>query len=199
MISALSKKHSFDTVFDGQKVFRLVLEAMSNPARVVNISEYADKLFGDRPAFLALAVTLLDNEVSFSTCEDHKLSDEIVSLTLAKNVELESADFVFIGYPCEHPCEIKNTIENVKCGTLSDPHKSATVIIRNEDGLACWMQLYGPGIEDRARVHVTQTVKRAVVLRDAQNYEYPQGIDMLFVSDDGELLAIPRLTRMEAE
>ena len=155
MISALSKKHSFDTVFDSQKVFRLILEAMSNPTRIVNISDYANKLFGDQPAFLALAMTLLDNEVSFNTCEDHKLSDEIGSLTLAKNVELGLADFVFVSYPCE----IKNTIENIKCGTLSDPHKSATVIIRSEDALACPMKLYGPGIDGGTVVHVTQTVK----------------------------------------
>ena len=127
MISTLSKKHSFDTVFDSQKVFRLLLEAMSNPTRVVNIKEYADKLFGDHPVFLAAAMTLLDNEVSFNTCGNHSLSDEIASLTLAKREQIENADFVFV---CE-PNAIKSVIENAKCGTLSDPHKSATVIIGN--------------------------------------------------------------------
>jgi alpha-D-ribose 1-methylphosphonate 5-triphosphate synthase subunit PhnH len=195
MISALSKKHSFDTVFDGQKVFRLILEAVSNPARSVNISEYAAKLSGAHPAFLALAMTLLDNEASFNACENDELSGEIASLTLAKKEEIESADFVFLS----HPGDIKNAIENMKCGTLSDPHKSATVIIRNEDGHACRMKLSGPGIDWHAAVHVTRTVKYAVVLRDARNYEYPQGIDMLFVSNDGGLFAIPRTTRMEAE
>ena len=141
MTLQLTKKHSFDLVFDSQKVFRLILEAMSNPARVVNISEYAIKLFGDYPdcvgkhpsavfttrslAFLALAMTLLDNEVSFSACENHSLTDEIASLTLAKKENIESADFVFV---CD-PNDIRSVIENAKCGTLSDPHKSATVII----------------------------------------------------------------------
>ena len=45
MSSTLSKKYSFDSVFDSQKVFRLILEAISNPSRVVNINESADKLF----------------------------------------------------------------------------------------------------------------------------------------------------------
>jgi alpha-D-ribose 1-methylphosphonate 5-triphosphate synthase subunit PhnH len=195
MISALSKKHSFDTVFDGQKVFRLILEAVSNPARIVNISEYANKLPGDRRAFLAVAMTLLDNEVSFNSCGDGALSDEIASLTLAVRGEIESADFVFIGYPND----IKDAIENVKCGTPADPHKSATVVIRNGNGSTYPMKLSGPGIDGHTTVQVTRTVKYAVTLRDARNYEYPQGIDMLFVSNNGELFAIPRLTRMEAE
>jgi alpha-D-ribose 1-methylphosphonate 5-triphosphate synthase subunit PhnH len=195
MISTLSKKHSFDTVFDSQKVFRLILEAMSNPARIVDISEYAAKLPGGNPAFLAVAMTLLDNEVSFNACGNDALSREIASLTLAGKDGIESADFVFVSYPAD----IKNAIENMKCGALSDPHKSATAIIRNADGPEDRVKLSGPGIDGHAAVYVTQTAKYAVVLRDAQNYEYPQGIDMLFVSDNGELFAIPRLTRMEAE
>ncbi|MDR1579768.1 MAG: phosphonate C-P lyase system protein PhnH [Synergistaceae bacterium] len=194
MISALSKKHSFDAVFDSQKVFRLILEAVSNPARVVDMSEYAAKLSGSHPAFLAVAMTLLDNEVSFNTCENDALSDEIASLTLARKDEIESADFVFVSYPDD----LENAIEKIKCGTLADPHKSATVVIRNEDGPAGRMKLSGPGIDGHTAVRATQMVKYAVMLRDAQHYEYPRGIDLLFLSDNGEMFAVPRLTRTEA-
>jgi len=167
-----TRKHVFDEVFDSQKVFRLILEALANPLRVVSIKEYADKLFGDSPLFLAVSMTLLDNEVSFNTCENHLLSDEIASLTLAKKQNIESADFVFVQ---KHDL-IKSVIENVKCGTLSNPHKSATVII-SSDGSA-------------------QLLKYVLSIRDAQNYEYPQGIDLIFISGAGELFAVPRLTRM---
>jgi len=196
-MSALLRKHSFDTVFDSQRVFRLVLEAMANPSRAVNIKESADKLYGAHPEFLALAMTLLDNEVSFNTCENHSLSEEIASLTLAKREQIDAADFIFVCDP--NPQNIKNMIENVKCGTLSDPHKSATVIIRDNDSPAHHLTLSGPGIAGYATIHATQTMKDATELRDAQNYEYPQGIDLIFISNKGELLAIPRLTRMEVE
>ncbi|MDR1070625.1 MAG: phosphonate C-P lyase system protein PhnH [Gracilibacteraceae bacterium] len=195
MISTLSKKHSFDAVFDSQRVFRLILEAVSNPARTVGIGEYAAKLSGVRPAMLAVAMTLLDNEVSFNTCGNDALSGEIASLTLAKKGEIETADFVFVS----HLDDIKDAIENMKCGTLSDPHRSATAIIRNEGVPSVPMKVSGPGIEGRVTVHVTRTAVYAAALRDGQNYEYPCGIDMFFLSDNGELLAIPRLTRMEAE
>ena len=90
-------------------------------------------------------------------------------------------------------------MDNIKCGTLSDPHKRATARIGNEDAPACRMKLSGPGIDGHTTIHAARAVKRAVMLRDAQNYEYPQWIDMLFVSNNGELFAIPRTTRMEAE
>ncbi|MCL1905591.1 MAG: phosphonate C-P lyase system protein PhnH [Clostridiales bacterium] len=189
MISTLLKKHNFDPVFDSQKVFRLLLQAMSNPARVVNIKEYADKLSGDNTAFLAVAITLLDNETSFNTCENHLLEQEIASLTLAKREEIAYADFVFVW----GQSDIKSVIKNAKCGTLADPHKSATVIIQNDGDAACALSLCGPGINGHIAVMVSQRVAEALALRNAQYYEYPQGIDLIFVSNGGELLAIPRL------
>jgi len=192
MISTLSKKHNFDLVFDSQKVFRLILEAMSNPTRVVRIREYADALFGDQPTFLAVAITLLDNEVSFNACENQSLTAEIASLTLTKRAGIDSADFVFVS----NPNRIKDVIESVKSGTLSDPHKSATVIIRNDEDTNRLLALAGPGIRGNVTVWVSKTVIDAVRLRDEQGYEYPQGIDLIFVSSEGELFAIPRSIKL---
>jgi len=168
---------------------------MSNPARVVNMKEYASKLVGGHPAFLAVAMALLDNEVSFHTCGNQSLSDEIMSLALAKSEPIESADYIFVS----DPKGAEYAIKNAKRGTLADPHKSATIIIRNDDPPVCRLTLSGPGIEYRITVQVAQTAKDAIAVRDGQNHEYPEGIDLLFVSSVGELYAIPRLTRMEAE
>ena len=194
MISTLTKKHSFDPVFDSQKVFRLILEATSNPTRVVHIKESADKLFGSCPAFLAVAMTLLDNETSFSVRGDDSLPDEIASLTLARREKTESADFLFV---CD-PDDLKIVIETAKCGTLADPHKSATIIIQNDGEPSCRLTLSGPGIDGQATVRVSQMVKDTIVLRSAQSYEYPQGVDLIFVSGARELFAIPRLVRVVA-
>ena len=192
MTLQLTKKHSFDAVYDSQKVYRLILEAMSNPGRIVNIQEHADKLYGSYPAFLAVAMTLLDNEVSFNVCGNRQLANEIESLTLARNANIEEADFIFTS----NYSVIEGAIENAKCGTLADPHKSATVIIQNNGISALCLTLSGPGIDGQAEVMVTQTVKDTVAMRDAQNFEYPQGIDLLFISGAGELFVIPRLVKV---
>lgn len=191
-MSQLSKKHSFHEVFDSQGVFRLVLEAMSNPTRKVSIKAYADKLFGDYPAMLALAMTLLDNEILFYS-DNSTLSDDIAMLTLAKKSTMQDADFIFV---CNYE-SLQAVIEGAKCGTLADPHKSATIIIYDERIVDCEALLHGPGIDGEITVSISQLIKTALQLRDNQYYEYPQGIDLLFVTDGGELLALPRLTRWE--
>jgi len=195
MTSILTKKYDFDTVFDSQKVFRLVLEAMSNPSKIVNIKEYIDKLHGNNAVFLTIAMTLLDNEVHFYACADDTLSDEIGSLTFAKKEQLENADFVFVG----KSANINQIIENVKCGTLADPHKSATIIILNDSEPDCRATFYGPGIDGQIEMDVSRTVKDSLEFRHAQNYEYPQGIDLIFVSSEGELFTIPRLVKQRED
>lgn len=69
--------HQFDEVFDTQAVFRKLLEAMSNPARTVSVAEQKEKLFGDYRALLALGMTLLDNEVTFSACKDEAFRKDL--------------------------------------------------------------------------------------------------------------------------
>ena len=192
MTVQLTKKHSFDIVFDSQKVFRLILEAMSNPLRVVNIQESADKLFGNCSPFLAVAMTLLDNETGFTVIGNDLLSEDIASLTLARREEPESADFIFI---CD-PDGIEAAIKTAKCGTLSDPHKSATIIVQNDSDPVCRLSLSGPGIDGTAEIMVSQVVKDAIAYRNIQFYEYPQGIDLIFISEEGDLFAIPRLVQL---
>ena len=192
-MSQLSKKHSFHEVFDSQGVFRLVLEAMSNPTRTVSLGHYAKKLFGAYPAMLAIAMTLLDPETLFCTCETGAFADDIAMLTLAKKSTLPEADFIFVCTPESLPA----VIEDAKCGTLAHPHKSTMVILQNDGDADCDVVLQGPGIDGSAAVRVTSLVKTALQLRDNQCYEYPQGIDYLFVTGDGALFALPRLTRWE--
>ena len=194
MTAALKKKYDFDEVFDSQKVFRLILEAFSQPVRMVSIQEYASRLYGEHSSMLALAVVLLDNEVSFNTGENRQLSDEIVSLTHAKRTLAEEADFVLV---CNAE-DIETVIGNVKSGTLVDPHKSATIVIRDVQEPTTTLHkltFSGPGINGAVTTWVTQTVLDTIVQRDAQYFEYPQGIDLLFVTDEGGLLAIPRLVQ----
>jgi alpha-D-ribose 1-methylphosphonate 5-triphosphate synthase subunit PhnH len=194
MISTLSRKHDFDAVYDSQKLFRLILEATSNPGRAVDIKGLADKMRGGCPGFLAVALTLLDNETGFNACGDRPLAEEIASLTLAGEEGLQTADFIFVG----ERDAIRLAIGSAKCGTLTDPHKSATVIIRDDEPPAYRAAVSGPGVDGIRTAPVTETMREAVAYRDAQGYEYPQGIDLIFISDAGALTAFPRLTRMEA-
>jgi alpha-D-ribose 1-methylphosphonate 5-triphosphate synthase subunit PhnH len=185
----MKKIHSFDEVFDSQKMFRLILSAMSKPTTAHNIGEFSGKLFGEYPDFLAIAMTLLDNEVSFYTCGNEALAGEIVSLTLAKREHPDTADFIFV-WDAQY---LKGAVEHAKCGALSDPHKSATIIVKIGDERTVTKWLSGPGINGEAEVKLPATASRALEIRDSQFYEYPQGIDLIFINGNGDLFAIPRL------
>ncbi len=191
----MNKIHAFSEVYDAQRLFRLLLTAMSNPTKTVNIREFSDKLYGASPDFLALALTLLDNEVSFYTCGDDTLANDIISLTLSKSSTLQDADFIFVS---DAAC-LRHIIENARCGTLRDPHKSAVIIVRIDDSKQMRLRLYGAGIDQTIELQTSQVVKTALDIRDAQYYEYPQGIDFIFVAPDGELIALPRLTLREVK
>lgn len=92
--------HQFDEVFDTQAVFRLLLEAMANPTRVVSIAAQKEKLFGNNSAFLALGMTLLDNEVTFSTCGEEALQKDLQLVTLSQEAPLPQADYLFLMHKC---------------------------------------------------------------------------------------------------
>ena len=192
MTLQLTKKHSFNLVFDSQIIYRMILEAMSNPGKIVSLQKYEKKLYGDDPGLLAVALTLLDNEVSFYVFGNDSLSDEISSLTHAEPDGIKSADFIFV----RDQNDLKLAIENAKYGTLDDPHKSATVIIQNDNVPSQHTTLSGPGIEGRSGHMFTQTVTDAIMIRDTLNFEYPLGIDFFFISCMGDFLAIPRLVKV---
>ena len=191
----MKKIHDFDEVFDGQKVFRIVLEGMSNPGRVLSIKEQAQKMYGENPAFLAQAMTLLDNEVSYFTCGNQKISEDISLLTLAKETAVEDADYIFV----EKEEDLKNVLEKAKIGTLADPQQSATILVKTGTDFGSNLAIYGAGVDQTMQLTVPEVVKTALRLRDEQVYEYPQGVDFIFVTEDERILCIPRLVLREGK
>ncbi|MFT3952322.1 MAG: phosphonate C-P lyase system protein PhnH [Oscillospiraceae bacterium] len=190
-MSAFIKKHSFDMVFDSQKLFRALLKAFSNPMQRQDIHEASDKLYDAYQPLLAVAMTLLDNEVQFFVSGDDALVEEMVSLTLARRSAAEAADFIFV----TDPKQLEPIIASAKCGSLSDPHKSATILIPLDGEASERLTLTGPGINGTLRTVCEPCVREALRLRDAQCYEYPQGIDFIFIDGAGGLFAIPRLVK----
>lgn len=183
--------HQFDEVFDTQAVFRKLLEAMSNPARTVSVAEQKEKLFGDYRALLALGMTLLDNEVTFSACKDEAFRKDLQLVTLAQEAPVPEADYLFV----TDSRKLSAILVQAKCGTLVDPHKSATLLIRDNTEKTECCTLYGPGIDGETELCCSETVCQALRLREQQAYEYPMGVDLIFVTDSGDITCIPRLVK----
>ncbi|WP_295219373.1 phosphonate C-P lyase system protein PhnH [Ruminococcus sp.] len=183
--------HQFDEVFDTQAVFRKLLEGMSNPGRTVSIALQTNKMFGEHSAFLALGMTLLDNEVSFSVCGNETLREELQLVTLSEEKNICEADYIFV----TSAQTFSAILAQAKCGTLVDPHHSATLIIRDNGEPKQTILLYGPGIDGTMEFVCSEMMQQAIALRDRQEYEYPMGVDLIFVTDNGNVTCIPRLVK----
>lgn len=189
----MKQLHTFDEVFDSQKVFRKALEALSNPGRTLSIAEQSEKLYGEQPGLLALAMTLLDASVSFCAPDDAELTEQILLHTHAAPVDAQEADFLF----CTRAENLTACIEAAKCGTLADPHTGATILVRVPQEESVRVRLSGPGVDGALETEVPRDVLAAIRTRNAQAYEYPQGVDFFFLLPGDTILAIPRLVRME--
>lgn len=185
--------HSFDAVHDSQRVFRLLLRAMSNPLQRVDIRPCADRLFGGDRAFLAVAFALLDNEVTFYSFENGALDDAIESLTLSQKADCAAADFIFAG----GRAALFEAIRRAKTGTPADPHRSATIIAAIGGGEDAALTMSGPGIDGAVTLMTDPLVIEAILARDGMGFEYPQGIDLIFADGQSRLFAVPRLTKRE--
>jgi phosphonate C-P lyase system protein PhnH len=183
----VKKAFEFDVVFDAQAVYRLLLEAFSNPGRVVCIKEYADK-FGGTDIPLCVALTLLDNETTFAAPDEAALCARIATVTMAREAAVEQADYLFAS---EKTAEA--LVSRAKCGTLAEPHRSATIVV-SADSLAGEPDaiLTGPGVDGEIRAHLGQALLNIVKERDARDFEYPTGVDFIFTDGAGNLLALPR-------
>ncbi len=191
----MKQLHTFDEVFDSQQVFRRLLEAMANPGRRCSIQTQSEKLFGNAPDMLAVAMTLLDAGISFCAPENPALTEQILLLTHAKPVPMGQADYLFV----TSAEQLLAAVQNAKEGTLENPHASATLIVglpamRDEQAV----RLSGPGVDGQLSIVLPYPLTKAMQLRDEQEYEYPQGIDYIFLLPESELLCIPRLVKMEA-
>lgn len=187
---------TFDYVHDCQATFRLMLHAISNPGEIVNIKNYAEKLEDDFEHLLVLALTLLDKETSYCVLDNEMLDMSLGQLTYARHKD-EQADYIFVSEKCSDE-KISNVLTKSSPGTLEDPHKNSTLIISTERlKNSVSLCLSGPGIKDSKTIEVSDYVKLWITNRDLIEYEYPLGIDMFFVTKEGELLSIPRRVKLK--
>ena len=194
----MKNKHSFDMVHGAQELFRILLEALANPGRVLNIRPYAVQFTG-QGRWLAPALSLLDQGTGFYWEGDRETGEEIRFLTGSPQVSPEEADFIFLSRGTPDPAEALRFLERVKQGTHPDPHKSALLFIAAGTGdgeqLAETVSLKGPGIPPEGRTIRLSSAEAAWCrARDRRAFEYPCGVELVFLREDDSILALTRKT-----
>lgn len=192
----MKKAHKFDAVFDSQQVFRKLLEAFSNPGRLVDISAEARKLNSDFGAYIAVAATLIDNETSFSVVGDAPLPGLVRQFTYGQQETLDQSSFVFVLVRCDAD-QIVSILSTVPEGTMAEPHGSGVVFVRVESFDAMpGVAIRGPGVNGELSAPLTDYATRWLKLRRDAAHEYPCGVDIAFITDGGQIVAAPRLIQL---
>lgn len=191
---------SFNTVHDIQSAYRKVVNSISRPGLISDLSEEASKVDfipESYPSTWILARMLLDTEATFKIYSERetRISQMFNQLTYANSVETEQADFIFVLHDAAHG-NICEALLKAKTGDLINPHASAMVIVEageisNESGLR-WT---GPGIQEESFVRIP-SASQWVQTRAEKNAEYPLGIDMMFINQIHQLLCLPRTTQI---
>jgi alpha-D-ribose 1-methylphosphonate 5-triphosphate synthase subunit PhnH len=185
-----------------QKNYRGLIRAMSHPGLAVQLE--APKTAPVSAVALAIGRCLLDQEVSFCVIGSGETESIQASLIDATHVRLESvdqADFVFILGGASY-----GEVRRVKRGNPESPEDGATLVYATDPSQTIAsidpvIKLTGPGIAEQDGMEPQLsgiTPEEYYVLQDV-NADYPLGVDVFLVHAGGQLMAIPRSTRITME
>ena len=176
-----------------QSIYRDLLAVMSRPGTVRKLTEETS---GISPhGLVAVAATLLDQEVTFAVLDDDELSAAVRRKTDARQVELPEADFVFVVSGSSG-----GQIADAQRGSHMYPDSGATILYQvehlAEQSSESTVDLTGPGIADvnSPLIHGLDTGE--LELLGTINQDYPLGIDIILVDWDNRVMALPRSTQV---
>ncbi|MEG1001879.1 phosphonate C-P lyase system protein PhnH [Clostridium sp.] len=190
----------FDIVHQTQRGYRKLLNSMSRPGEIENLSCECEDMESYVTCFKGtqlLMLMLLDGEVSFNIQSTNTEKDKniIKELTGSKVEEFSKSDFIFIS---EENIEMLNEIIcNCKNGSLINPHKSALILFEVPNILDGYnVVLKGPGIKDYKEIRLPKYDKFKTA-REDKNIEFPRGIDIVILDKENRIMCIPRTTNIE--
>lgn len=183
-----------DPVHDAQAAFRGVLDALSNPGRIVTLAEPPSVPAPLAPATVALCLTLVDYETPLWL-------DPVAGNTLA-----------FLRFHCG--CPIAARPADARFAVVIDPaampppnafapgedlypDRSTTVFVQVAAlGTGDALRLSGPGIRGTADLRVAGLPDGFVADWNENAALYPLGVDVVLVAGD-RVVGLPRTVRME--
>ncbi len=166
--------------------FRVCMDVLSRPGTTGKI----EPLFGS--PLNALACCLLYPEVS-SFFEDTEEEQQIRALTGSPAAAVEEAEYLF----CKTPDPV--VVKEASKGTFVSPELSATLffmIPTAQRSNTTQLILSGPGIKTTRAATLPVDVSFVEALIES-NTMFPLGVDCFFLNENGDILGMPRTTRIE--
>ena len=185
-----------DPVLDSQRIFRRLLDAMSNPGRVVNLAPTEPPLPPLNAGSLAICLTLVDLDTPIWLDAAARTAEVMAHLRFHCGCRIvdepAQARFAVVVDAMGMPA-----LDRFDAGTDEYPDRSATVIVQTA-GLTSGAghRLTGPGIELEAWLEVGGLADGFWGDLRANRERFPRGIDVLLTSG-ASVAALPRSTRVE--
>jgi len=190
---ATNLESTFDHVFTAQRFYRLLLDAMARPGKIVTLS----KLEIDPPEGLSwsitgLAFTLLDQETTFAVLPENESLNRYLSLnTGSRQAALSSAEFIIIDGRVDLP-----ELLEINRGDLLFPDRGATLMVMapvvGGEGTDTRLTLQGPGIHGEVSLALGGLCPGNLERVQTLNREFPLGVDLMISDNSGALVCIPR-------
>lgn len=183
----------YDTVFDAQRHFRVLLDSMARPGKINVLDDVmleTPQELGKAAALVGLA--LLDSEASFWV-ESYNIAEYFNLNTGSFLTEVNKADFLFI-----HNETNLIEVEAAKIGSLQYPEQGATLVIqidlisdvRIENSIA--VVLRGPGVKEEKMIYLKGVKTEWLELIQSKNEEFPTGVDVIFTDQNNRITCVPR-------
>ncbi len=191
---------AFNRVFDTQKLYRRMLDAMARPGTVVALPRldiYPPPGLSAHASVLAF--TLLDGDTTFATLPANELWQEYLAVnTGARPAAPADAEFIILAGHQYGP-----QLAAARRGDLLAPEQGATIFVMvdalEDDRGELKLTLTGPGVDGQATVFVTGLNWSNLENILSLNQEYPLGVDCLLTDKNGRLTALPRSAAVQWE
>jgi alpha-D-ribose 1-methylphosphonate 5-triphosphate synthase subunit PhnH len=181
-------------IIQDHATFRVLLRAMSRPGSIGQLPRHGEAS-GQQEMLVGMLRSLIDNEVGFFVLDDpsERLSLEISRST--GSVRKDSAEADFLIYP---EGTSRGTVTGARRGTLEYPDSGATALYLVEKLAESGgpLALLGPGIDGCVRPAISAPAGAELALLREANAEFPLGLDAIFLDRDGQVMCLPRSTRI---
>jgi alpha-D-ribose 1-methylphosphonate 5-triphosphate synthase subunit PhnH len=181
-------------VFQSQATFRLVMDAMAQPGRIVDVGQAVQAPAPLEPAAAAFLATLADYDTPI-WFEDSSADAAVSWLTFHTGAAVANDPSTATFAILSRSSPVGGWL-NFAMGSLSYPDRSATLLLPVEslrDGTP--LTIRGPGIETVATIAPRGLQDGFTETMAINAARYPLGFDLLLISGS-ELLALPRTTRL---
>lgn len=166
-----------------RKNFRVLMDALSHPGSIGKMDKAYDSYL------LSVASVLLYSEVSFYYFGEENFT-LVEAVTNPRATTNDQADYIFSDAVC------LRLLREAKTGDFINPDFSSLLVFKCDDFNKYTYRLRGPGIDGEKILNLPVN-KEFIVALMGKNANYPLGVEVYFLNEIGEIIALSRTTKVE--